>query len=89
MSDRAGGEAELTESDVAAFRKSGWLSLQQATTRDELEWLGGIYDELFESRACASTGEVFDLAGVPERLAVGCPFPSSALRPAAAGGGVT
>ena len=63
--EAAGGEAALTDSDVAVFGTSGWLSLQQATTPDELDWLGGIYDELFESQTGSGAGEFFDLAGVP------------------------
>jgi ectoine hydroxylase-related dioxygenase (phytanoyl-CoA dioxygenase family) len=57
--------AALDESQVATFAAEGWLSLQAVTSATELEWLRGVYDELFAARAGEAAGEFFDLAAAP------------------------
>jgi ectoine hydroxylase-related dioxygenase (phytanoyl-CoA dioxygenase family) len=54
---------EITDEQVAFFRENGFLSLERITTDEEVEWLKGIYDQLFSQRLGEKEGEYFDLAG--------------------------
>ena len=54
---------DLTDEQVAFFQENGYLSIQQITSDAEVEWLRGIYDQLFQQRAGEAQGEYFDLGG--------------------------
>ena len=54
---------DLTDEQVAFFQENGYLSIPRITTDDEIEWLKGIYDELFTERTGEAQGRYFDLAG--------------------------
>jgi hypothetical protein len=51
---------------VAFFRQTGFLSIPQITTDEELELLRAEYDSLFESQAGREVGRLSDLAGPDE-----------------------
>jgi ectoine hydroxylase-related dioxygenase (phytanoyl-CoA dioxygenase family) len=53
--------AVLAGVEAADFAVSGWASLPEVTTAAELEWLRGVYDNLFAIRAGEETGRFFDL----------------------------
>jgi ectoine hydroxylase-related dioxygenase (phytanoyl-CoA dioxygenase family) len=53
----------VTDEQIAFFREQGYLSLDRITTDEEVEWLKGIYDQLFNRRMGEGDGEYFDLAG--------------------------
>jgi ectoine hydroxylase-related dioxygenase (phytanoyl-CoA dioxygenase family) len=40
-------EVELSDDDVAFFGENGYLHVERITTDDEIEWLRGVFDELF------------------------------------------
>ena len=61
----AAQESGAGEAQVTIFAAQGWLALPPVTTATELDWLRGVYDELFATRAGADTGDYFDLAGPP------------------------
>jgi hypothetical protein len=54
---------ELTDEQVAFFRENGYLSIDRITTDEEIEWLGGVYDRLFNERVGEAEGRYFDLGG--------------------------
>lgn len=54
---------DLTDEQVAFFQQNGYLSIPRITTDEEIEWLKGIYDELFTERTGEAQGRYFDLAG--------------------------
>ena len=54
---------DLTDEQVAFFQENGYLSIPRITTNEEIEWLKGIYDELFTERTGEAEGRYFDLAG--------------------------
>ena len=54
---------DLTDEQVVFFQQNGYLSIPRITTDDEIEWLKGIYDELFTERTGEEQGRYFDLAG--------------------------
>lgn len=56
-------QVTLTEEQIAFYRENGFLSIERITTDEEVEWLRGIYDELFSKRMGEEKGEYFDLAG--------------------------
>lgn len=56
-------EVELSEEQVEQFRADGFLAIERITTDEEVEWLKGVYDELFETRAGEESGMYFDLGG--------------------------
>ena len=43
-------QVDLTGEQVAFFLDNGYLSIPRITTDEEVEWLKGIYDELFTDR---------------------------------------
>ena len=54
---------DVTDKQVAFFQENGYLSIPRITTDEEVEWLKGIYDELFTKRTGETEGRYFDLAG--------------------------
>ena len=54
---------DVTDEEVAFFQAAGYLSIPRITTDAEVEWLKGIYDELFTERIGEAQGRYFDLAG--------------------------
>jgi ectoine hydroxylase-related dioxygenase (phytanoyl-CoA dioxygenase family) len=40
-------EVELTDNDAAFFTENGFLHVERLTTDDEIEWLRGVFDDLF------------------------------------------
>lgn len=57
---------KLTSEQIAFYHREGYLVLPPITTPQEIEWLRGIYDRLFESRAGRERGDQFDLGGADE-----------------------
>ena len=55
-------EIDLTEEQIAFFHDNGFLSIEQITTDEEIEWLKGIYNQLFDERAGEEKGLYYDLA---------------------------
>jgi len=51
-----------TEADVAFFADNGFVSVPRITTDEEVEWLGLVYDLLFEEKVGGFRGGYFDLA---------------------------
>ena len=56
----------LTSEQIDFYGRNGYLALDALTTPEEVEWLRGIYDRLFEARAGRETGDQFDLGGTDE-----------------------
>ena len=56
----------LTDEQIAAFHRNGFLAMPALTTQDEVARLREIYDRLFAQRAGRETGDQFDLAGTDE-----------------------
>ena len=56
----------LTDEQIAAFHRDGFLAIPAITTPDEIERLREIYDRLFERQAGRDEGNQFDLAGADE-----------------------
>ena len=56
-------QVDLTDEQVAFFQENGYLRIPRITTDEEVEWLKGIYDELFTERTGEAEGRYFDLAG--------------------------
>jgi len=56
-------QVNVTEEQVAFFRKNGFLRIERMTTDAEVEWMRGIYDQLFNQRMGEEEGRYFDLAG--------------------------
>ena len=55
-------EIDLTEEQIAFFHDNGFLSIERITTDEEIEWLKGIYNQLFDERAGEGKGLYYDLA---------------------------
>lgn len=55
-------ELAPTDDDVAFFGENGYVSVPRITTDEELEWLGVVYDLLFETKTGTFKGGYFDLA---------------------------
>lgn len=53
----------LTEDQIELFREQGFLAIPQITTPEEVAWVRGLYDQLFERRAGWERGDFFDFAG--------------------------
>ena len=53
---------EPTAAQVSFFAQNGYLSVPRITTDEEVEWLGVVYDLLFEEKTGTFTGGYFDLA---------------------------
>lgn len=56
----------LTSGQIEFYHASGYLAIESITTQDEIEWMRGIYDNLFAIRAGREDGNQFDLAGTDE-----------------------
>jgi len=54
---------DLTDEQVIFFQEHGFLRIERITTDEEVEWLKGVYDQLFNRRMGEEQGEYFDLAG--------------------------
>ena len=54
---------QLTETQIGAFQRDGFLGLDAITTVDELVWLRETYDRLFVGKVGWDDGNQFDLAG--------------------------
>jgi ectoine hydroxylase-related dioxygenase (phytanoyl-CoA dioxygenase family) len=54
---------ELTADQVAFFQENGFLAIERITTDEEVAWLRGIYDRLFNERIGEEEGKYFDLGG--------------------------
>ena len=57
---------ELTHEQIEFYHREGYLALPAITTQEEVAWLRGIYDRLFETKAGREEGNQFDLAGTDE-----------------------
>ncbi|HMK12512.1 MAG TPA: phytanoyl-CoA dioxygenase family protein, partial [Acidimicrobiales bacterium] len=55
-------QLEPTSEQVEHFAANGFVSVPRITTDEEVEWLGVVYDLLFEKKAGAFKGGYFDLA---------------------------
>jgi ectoine hydroxylase-related dioxygenase (phytanoyl-CoA dioxygenase family) len=55
-------DVRLTRDQIAQFHTEGYTSVPRITTDEELEWIGPIYDSLFETKRGAFKGGYFDLA---------------------------
>ena len=55
-------DIELTDEQVAAFERDGFVTVGRITTDEELEWLRTIYDFLFAEKQGAFVGGYFDLS---------------------------
>ena len=53
----------LMPDEIKHFHESGYLSIPQITTAEEINWMLGIYDRLFDQRAGWENGDFFDFAG--------------------------
>lgn len=60
---RPHNQIDITEEETLFFRENGFLSIQRITTDAEVEWLKGIYNQLFDQRTGEDEGKFFDLAG--------------------------
>ena len=56
----------LTQDQIDFYHREGYLTLPRIMTEDEVQWLRGIYDKLFASRAGRDEGNQFDLGGSDE-----------------------
>ena len=56
----------LTQDQIDFYHREGYLALDAITTQEEVAWLRGIYDRLFEARAGREAGDQFDLGGTDE-----------------------
>lgn len=59
-----GGELRvtLTEDQIRAFHRDGFLPVGRITTDEELEWLRDVFDHLFEEKVGGWEGGYFDLS---------------------------
>ena len=55
-------EADVDDDQVAFFHEHGYLAIERITTDEEIEWLRGRFDELFEARHGGAPGAFFDTA---------------------------
>src|SRR3954449_8568192 len=53
----------LTQEQIDAYHRDGYLVLDALATPEEVAWLRAIYDRLMEQRAGREAGDQFDLAG--------------------------
>jgi ectoine hydroxylase-related dioxygenase (phytanoyl-CoA dioxygenase family) len=56
----------VSAEQIAFFQKNGFVSISAITTQDEVRFMRGIYDKLFDSRAGREEGNQFDLGGTDE-----------------------
>jgi len=57
---------DLSPDQIAFFHENGFLSLPRLLSPDEVEWMRGVYDRLFDARAGREAGDQFDLGGADE-----------------------
>ena len=43
-------EIDVTEEEIEFFQENGFLSINQITTDEEIDWMKGLYDQLFNDR---------------------------------------
>jgi transcriptional regulator with XRE-family HTH domain len=55
-------EVDIDDDQVAFFHENGYLAIDRITTDEEIEWLRGRFDELFEARRGGAPGAFFDTA---------------------------
>lgn len=55
-------DVTATPEQVAFFRENGFVAIERITTDEEVEWLGAIYDFLFDGKRGAFDGGYFDLS---------------------------
>lgn len=70
----AGSSPRLTEDQLAAFRRDGFLLVHGLTTPDEIMSLRALYDRMFEQRRGWDKGDLFDMVG-PDDLGRGLALP--------------
>jgi Phytanoyl-CoA dioxygenase (PhyH) len=58
---------QLGPEAIAAFRRDGFLRVDNLTTRDEIEALKVVYDRLFTEQRGWSSGDLFDMVGRDDR----------------------
>jgi len=58
--------AVLTDDQIVHFRREGFLSLPKITTDEEIDFLRGLYDRLFETRAGWKDGNYLDFVGADD-----------------------
>ena len=56
-------EIDVTEEEIEFFQENGFLSINQITTDEEIDWMRGLYDQLFNDRWGENEGNYFDLGG--------------------------
>jgi len=56
-------EVDITDEQVVSFQENGFLSIDRVTTGTEIEWMRGLYDQLFDDRWGEEEGCYFDLGG--------------------------
>src|SRR5438874_1518600 len=66
MTDFASPTIALTREQVEFYHREGYLAIPAITTAEEVGWLRGIYDRLFEQRAGREAGDQFDLGGADQ-----------------------
>jgi ectoine hydroxylase-related dioxygenase (phytanoyl-CoA dioxygenase family) len=59
-------KVRLTEDEIHTFHEQGYLLLPKITTSEEVVWIRGIYDRLFEQRLGWDNGDLFDFAGTDD-----------------------
>jgi len=62
--------ASLSAEQVEQFHERGFLSVPTITTAEEVAWIRGMYDSLFDRRAGWESGDFYDFAGVDHGAAV-------------------
>jgi hypothetical protein len=58
-----GTGTKLTEEQLAAYRRDGFILVHGLTTLDEIESLRALYDRLFSERRGWESGDLFDMVG--------------------------
>src|SRR5438067_13809393 len=57
---------KLSQAQIDFYDREGYLVLGAITTPEEVQWMRGIYDRLFDARAGREVGDQFDLGGRDE-----------------------
>ena len=58
---------QLSADQLAAFRRDGFLRVDNLTSRDEIETLKVVYDRLFTEQRGWDSGDLFDMVGRDDR----------------------
>ena len=56
----------ISPAQIEFFHKNGYLAIEKITTPEEVEFVRGVYDRLFATRAGREEGNQFDLAGTDD-----------------------